>query len=154
MNEADALIDLIRKIEEALAIVAHRTENLGITLEKAELELKVASRKSAKAGGKIDFVVSIDASVEKEWSKAHTVTLSLIPKAKVVLGKDESSLLAETIIIMANAMRRAVTGNFNASEATVSIDIEETKDGSIQVVGGGGGNWANSHLVKLTFRPN
>jgi hypothetical protein len=159
VDERDALLSFVEKIDEALAKVASlsKKQKLGVTLQKAELELKVASRKSAKAGGKIDFGVSIDASTEKEWSKAHTLTLALTPKAKIDLGPDkESQKLADTILEIASAMgsiSKATAGNFNASEATVSIDVEESKDGNLQVVAGGGGSWANSHKIKLTFRP-
>ena len=159
MSEGETLVSLVEKIEKALAIVADRTkkEKLGVTLQKAELELKVASKKSAVVGGKIDIGVSIDASAEKEWSKSHTLTLALTPKAKIALGKEkESETLAATIIEIASAMGRisqAAAGNFNASEASVSIDVEESKDGTLQVVAGGGGTWANSHTIKLTFRP-
>src|SRR5215472_6902439 len=124
----------MEKIEQALAIVANRSkkEKMGVTLQKAELELKVASKKSAKIGGKIEFGVSIDASAEKEWSKAHTLTLALTPKAKVELGKEkESQTLADTIVELAAAMSsisKAAAGNFNASEASVSIEVEEAMD--------------------------
>jgi Trypsin-co-occurring domain 2 len=159
MTGAQVLVDLVHKIEQALAIVASRTEEkkLGLTLQKAELHLKVSTKKDMKAGGKIDWGVSIDLSTAKEWSRAHTIVLSLIPKAKIELGKSESEELAETIFEAASAMsqiREKVAGNFNASEASVSIDIEETTDGKIQIVAGGGGKWANSHTIKLTFRPS
>ena len=160
MSEGDTLVSLVEKIEDALGMVASRTkkEKLGVTLQKAELELKVASKKSAKIGGKIEFGVSIDASAKKEWSKAHTLTLALTPKAKIELGEmKETQDLADTIFEIAAAMSRvskAVSGNFNASEATVSIDVEETKDGILQAIAGGGGSWENSHTIKLAFRPS
>jgi hypothetical protein len=159
MNGADGLVDLVRKIEEALAIVANRTKDgaLGLTLQKAELHLKVATKKAAKAGGKIEFGVSIDVSAEKEWSRAHTLVLALTPKTKIGLGKTESEELADSIFEIASAvnqLQRTVAGNFNASEATVSIDVEESKDGKLQIVAGGGGKWTNSHTIKLTFRPS
>jgi hypothetical protein len=73
-------------------------------------------------------------------------------------GERESQELADVIVEIATAMgnlSKVVAGNFNASEATVSVDIEETKDGALQIVaGGGGGTWANSHTIKLTFRPS
>lgn len=157
MSGADALVDLVRKIEKALAIVASRTRNekLGLTLQKAELELKISTKKAAKTGGKIDFGVSIDVSVEQEWSRAHTLVLSLIPKAKIALGKNESEELADDILEIAaaiNQLQKTVAGNFNASEATVSVDIEETKDGKLQIVTGGGGKRTHSHKITLNFR--
>src|SRR5437660_8232543 len=134
MDGADALVELVSRMEVALAMVAGRTKQgaLGLTLQKAELQIKVATKKSTKAGGKLDFGVSIDLSSEKEWSKAHTLVLALTPKAKIALGKSESEDLADAIIEIASAVKqleKTVAGNFNASEATVSIDVEQTTDG-------------------------
>jgi hypothetical protein len=162
MEEANVLVDLVKKIEQALAIVADKTEKdkqkLGLTLQKAELHLKVSTKKDFKAGGKIEWGVSIDLSASKEWSRAHTIVLNLAPKDKIELGgKDESEDLAEIIFAVASAisqLRKTVAGNFNASGAEVSIDVEESKDGKIQVVAGGGGKWANAHTIKLSFRPS
>jgi PHP family Zn ribbon phosphoesterase len=159
MSGTEGLIDLVRKVEQALAIVASRTagEKLGLTLQKAELNLKVSTRKSAKTGGKIDFGVSIDLSTENEWSRAHTLRLSLTPKTKIALGESENQELAGDIFEIASAVKelqKAVAGNFNASEATVSLEIEATRDGKLQVVTGGGGKWINSHEITLTFRPS
>jgi hypothetical protein len=158
MDGANALVELVSRMEVALAMVAGRTKlgELGLTLQKAELQIKVATKKSAKAGGKLDFGVSIDLSSEKEWSKAHTLVLVLTPKTRIALGKSESEDLADAIIEIASAVKqleKTVAGNFNASEATVSIDVEQTSDGKLQVVAGGGGKSASAHTLKLTFRP-
>jgi hypothetical protein len=159
MDGAKALLDLVSKIEVALAMVVGRRKNtLGLKLQKAELHLKVATKKDLKAGGKLEFGVSIDLSAEQHWSRAHTLVLSLIPKEKIVMGKkDESEELADAIFEIAEAMNqldRTVAGSFNAAEAAVSIDVEESKDGKLQVVAGGGGKWSNTHTIKLIFRPN
>ncbi|HUB82599.1 MAG TPA: trypco2 family protein [Bryobacteraceae bacterium] len=159
MSGTDELVDLVSRMEVALAMVAGRTkkDKLGIELQRAELHLKVATKKTAKAGGKLEFGVSIDVSSEKEWSKAHTFILALTPKAKIALGKDESEELADAIIEIASAIKqleKTVAGNFNASEATVSIEVERSTDGKLQVVAGGGGKSVNAHTLKLTFRPS
>ena len=158
MDGANALVDLLSKIEIALAMVAGRSkETLGLTLQKAELHLKVATKRDVKVGGKLEFGVSIDLSAQAEWSRAHTLVLGLIPKAKVSLGTDESEELADAIFEIASAIKQlnqTVAGNFNASEATISIDVEEARDGKLQVVAGGGGKWTNAHTIKLSFRPS
>ena len=159
MSDSDALVNLVKQIEEALAIVASKTkkEKLGLTLQNAELHLKVSTKKSGKVGGKIDWGVSIDLSAEKEWSRAHSLVLSLTPKAKIEMGKSESEDLADTIFEIASAvgqLQKTVAGHFNPSEASVSIDVEQAENGKIQVVAGGGGTWTNSHTIKLSFRPS
>jgi hypothetical protein len=161
MDEARVLVDLVKKIEQALAMVAEKTrkdKKLGLELQRAELHLKVSTKKDVKAGGKIEWGISIDLSASKEWSQAHTIVLNLAPKEKIQLGgKEESEELAETIFAVASAiseLRKTVAGNFNASGAEVSIDVEESKDGKIQVVAGGGGKWTNAHTIKLGFRPS
>jgi hypothetical protein len=158
MADSDSLVDLVSQIEEALAIVASRTKNekLGVTLQKADLRLKVATKKSAIVGGKIEWGVSIDLSAESAWSRAHTLVLSLIPKVKIEMGKPESEELADTIFQSAsaiNTLQKTVSGHFNPSEASVSIDIEQSKDGKVQVVAGGGAQRTNSHTIELSFRP-
>jgi len=83
--------------------------------------------------------------------------MSLTPKAKIEMGKSESEDLADTIFQIASAvsqLQKTVAGNFNPSEASVSIDVERAKDGKVQVVAGGGGTWTNSHTIKLSFRPS
>jgi hypothetical protein len=157
MPDSDALLGLVKQLEEALAIVASRTttEKLGLTLQKADLHLKVSTKKSAVVGGKIECGVSIDLSAEKEWSRAHAIVLSLIPKAKITLGKPESEELADTIVELASAIaaiEKRVAGNFRPTEATVSIDVEQNKDGKVQIVAGGGGTWSNAHTMELSFR--
>jgi ribosomal protein S7 len=159
MEDSDALVKLVKQIEEALAIVASKTkkEKLGLTLQNAELHLKVSSKRSAKVGGKIEWGFSIDLSAEKEWSRAHSLVLRLIPKATIEMGKSESEELADTIFEIASAvghLQKTVAGHFNPSEASVSVDVEQSKDGKVQVVAGGGGKWINSQTIKLSFRPS
>jgi len=159
MDEASALVDLVSKIEVALAMVVGRSKDtLGLTLQKAELHLKAATKKNIKAGGKLEFGVSIDLSAQQEWSRAHALILSLTPKEKISMGKrDESEDLADAIFEIASAVKqleRTVARSFNASEAAVSIDVEEGKDGKLQVVVGGGSKWTNTHTIKLIFRPS
>jgi hypothetical protein len=158
MADSDSLVDLVRQLEGALAIVASRTkkEKLGVTLQKADLRLKVATKKSTIIGGKIEWGVSVDVSAGGEWSRAHTLVLSLIPKVKIEMGKPESEELADTIFEIASAistLQKTVSGHFNASEASISIDVEQSKNGKVQVVAGGGAQRINSHTVELSFRP-
>src|SRR5262245_14158454 len=109
MNGADALVDLVKKIERALAIVADKAkkEKLGLSLQRSELHLKASSKKSGKIGGKIEFGVSLEASAGKEWSKAHSLVLGLTPKTKIDLGGEvESEELADTIFEVASAIKQ------------------------------------------------
>ncbi len=159
MKGADQLVELVRAIEDALAIVRYRTEKrLGISLQKAELELRFAAKKTAGVGGSIEIIVPIEAGVERAWSNLQTFTLSLTPAGgSLDLGEPPANELADAILALAatiDQLARVKPASFTLGTAGLSIGVELTTEGKLQVVFGGGGKSSTAHTINLTFRRN
>jgi hypothetical protein len=78
---ADAVVDLVKDLEAALEIVKARAKKLNLTLKKAEVEVEVTTKNVAKAGGKFELGVSLEASLKRERSHSHVLSLTLDPTA-------------------------------------------------------------------------
>jgi len=107
-------------------------------------------------GGKVEILmVPMEASVDWEKSSTHTLTLSLRPVGGTkTLGEGMSDQLADGVIALAAATSRlsAASSDFALDNASVSVDLEVTKEGTLQVVVGSGGKSATTHTAKLSFR--
>ena len=103
VDGADAVVELVKDLEAALAIVKAKATKLNLTLKKAEVEVEVTTKNVVKAGGKLELGVSLEASIKRERSHGHVLTLSLDPTAGASkLGWEETHDLADSIIALAS----------------------------------------------------
>ena len=156
---SDQVIKLIQEIEDALVIVRqHSQQQLGITLRQADLELNLVKKTTLAAGGGVTLFVPVEASGEKTDANTQKFELSLTPVGGgLALGGIESNDLAKAIIDLAATMSQIATRNparFALSGGSVTIAIETTKEGKLQVVWGGSLGRSSAHTIKLMFRPS
>ena len=158
VDGADAVVELVKDLEAALAIVRAKATTLNLTLKKAELEVELTTKNVAKAGGKFELGVSLEASIQRERSRAHILTLSLEPTAGTAkMGWEETNDLANSIIALAglrNAVARSGFVDFKVGDLALSVHIQRNTSGGLQIVCGGEGGSENIQKVTLTFRPS
>ena len=155
-----ALKDAVTLLRTALAIVRQRTRGeLGITLVKADVHLKLEWRTelSAGVGGKLFFVIPVETVGSRTSNATHDLTLSLRPKQSAAdLGKPETEELAEAIIDLAKAsteIRKSVAADFDLDTFAIAVDVGVSRTGKLQVVAGVGDTSSRSHTIDVTFRP-
>ncbi len=146
---------LVPKIENALRVVRAKSKDLGITLMTAEVELSMERAWTGEAGVKFDFIVEVDVGGSQKRSRGHTLSLKLTPKGGAVkLGDKESDELAEAILSLASAIKRAGTSSFAVTEGTVEVEFTVSTDGKLKVVVAGGDRETKGvHKLTLAFRP-
>lgn len=159
MNEhmvegSDALIELFRAVEGALAIVGEKTlSELKMTLDSAELETNLAVTKSAGGGFKLE-AISLEASGKKSSESTHKYKLRLRrqTKRKATLGITDNEV-AEAIFSIAAATRaiNARTQEYFIDEATVTVDLTKTDEGGLKVFVGGDGKSETICSIVLSF---
>jgi hypothetical protein len=150
----EALVDLFRTVEEALAIVGEKAlSELNMTLDSAELEASLVVTKSVGGGVKID-AIGFDASGKADAARTHTfkLTLKRRPKRKGELGITEIEI-ADAIFSIVSATREieSRTHDFYVDEATVTVELTKSKEGALKVFGGGEGKSDNVCSVILHF---
>jgi len=154
---ADAVVELVKDLEYALAIVRVKALNsLNLTLRKARLEIELSTKDVSKTGGKFEFGISLDASVKRERKHTHVLTLILEPIASGgKLGGDEAHDLAESILALA-ALRNKVaalqSGELKVGDMELEVHFARKKSGGFQIVCGGEGESENKQKVTLFFR--
>jgi hypothetical protein len=159
MPRSDDVIELFKDLEAALAIVrTSAAKKLGLTLQKAEVEVELSVTASTVAGAKFDIGVSVDAGVKKDVANVHLFSLSLEPKDDIgSLGSEETHDLAQAIVEIAQ-LRKEIAGlnskNFSVGSLKLSISFERTTEGKLQIIGGGGRTSQNVQRLNLTFRPS
>jgi hypothetical protein len=157
-NSVKDVVELVKDLEAALALVRINAEELNLTLQKAEVEVQGTTKTSSVGGIKFDIGVSVDASTKMEWNKVHVLTLTLDPKGpNASMGVREMNELADGIYELASLHKSVAdlkSTDFAVGNFKLSIAFEKTADGKLQVVGGGGRTSGSSHRVNLTFRPS
>jgi hypothetical protein len=154
---ANAVVDLVRDLEAALEIVKARAKKLNLTLKKAEVEVEVTTKKVAKSGGKFELGVSLEASLKRESSHNHVLSVTLDPTAGASkMGWKETHDLADSIIALAdlrNQIAKEGFVDFSVGDLVLSVHIQRNTSGGLQIVcGGGEGESGNIQKVTLTFR--
>jgi hypothetical protein len=158
MKGVEALVDLVRDTETAVAVVrANASRQYNLTLLKAELEMNLTTSKAVKAGGKIDLGVSLELSTEHDSANTHRFSITLDPKPdRGKLGEKEVDELSDAILELV-ALRKRVEAlplsDFTVGNLGLSLHVERSTGGKLQLVAGGGGKATTSHKINLTFRP-
>jgi hypothetical protein len=145
---------LIKVVEDALVIVATRSDNLGLTLMKADLELSMGATHEGGTTIKFDWFVSVEAGAKIESGSKHVLSLSLVPKGGT-MRMDESPKadeLADAILALAKAIKGAGKSKFVVTEGKVEVKFVATRQGTLKVVAGGGTKAEDAHSIKLTFQ--
>lgn len=145
---------LIKTVEDALAIVARRSDKLGITLTKAELELSVIATEEGGGTLKFDWIVTVEAGVKLESSSKHVLSLTLVPKSGIAqlsegVAADE---LADAIVQLAATIKDAGQSKFVVTDGRVEVKFVATREGKLKLVVGGGVKAEDAHTIKLTFQ--
>jgi hypothetical protein len=154
-DDASALIGLVQSIEDALTEVRGRHKQLGISLVRAELSLKVETKKVA--GLDIDLkIVPVEIGGSAEWTSAQTFELDLTPvgSAGDLGAKVVTDELARGIIAMASAASKINDlhrKTWNVGEMKVLVEFGVEKSGKIKVFVGGEGASNRAHSIALTF---
>jgi len=145
---------LIKLVEDALAVVVTTSSNLGITLLKAEVELSVGVTQEGETGIKFDWVVSFEAGGKIESSSKHVLSLSLVPKGGLLkLAEGDANELANAILALAKAIKSADQSKFVITEGKVEVKFVATQEGKLKIVVLGGGQKSeDAHTIKLTFQ--
>jgi Trypsin-co-occurring domain 2 len=150
------VVELVKDLEAALAIVrTNASAKLNLTLEKAEVELKMTAKVSTKAGIKFDWGVSWDTSIEKDSSDIQVVKLELSPKGSIgKMGWEETHALADAIVELAALYKDlgALT-DFDVTGLKLSVAFEKSSEQKLQVIGGGGRTSKTGQRINLTFFP-
>lgn len=158
VDGADAIVDLVKDLEAALAIVRAKATKLNLTLKKADVEVELTAKNVAKAGGKFELGISLEASIQRERSHTHVLTLSLEPTAGAAkMGWEETHDLADSIIALAglrNEIAKSGSVDFKVGDLVLSVHIQKNTSGGLQIVCGGEGGSENVQKVTLTFRPS
>lgn len=153
-----ALMDVVDLFRAALGIVRWRTHGeLGITLVKADLHLKLEWKRELKVGGEfICHLIPVEVGASRESTTTHDLTLSLVPTAGAAdLGKPETEELADAIIDLAAAaleIRKRVAKDFDLGSFGIAVDVGVSREGKLQVIAGYRRASATSHTIDLTFR--
>jgi hypothetical protein len=145
---------LIKTVEDALEVVATKSESLGLVLKSTEVELSAGATWEGGVAFKFDWGVSIDLSTKHESSTKHVLSLSLTAKSGLLkLGARETDELASAILDLASAIKRAGKSKFAVTEGKVEVKFGITHDGKVKVAVGGGAKSEGLHSIKLTFYP-
>jgi hypothetical protein len=148
-----AINQLIKTLEDALAVITTRSDSLGITLMKAEVELSAVATYEGGSTVKFDWFVSVEAGTKLESSNKHVLSLSLVPKRGILkLGEGEVDELANAILALAKVIREADQTKFVITEGKVEVKFVATQEGKLKVVVGGGTKFENAHSIKLSFQ--
>ena len=100
---------LIKTVEDALAIVALRSDKLGITLTKAELELSATATDEGGGTVKFDWIVTVEAGGKVESSSKHVLSLTLVPKIAFCLSEARASRRTNSRMPLSNSRPRLRT---------------------------------------------
>jgi hypothetical protein len=150
----DPLIELFRTVEDGLAIAGSKSKSeLGLSLDTAELELNLAIKTKADGGLQVE-ALGINASAKVELKSRHTYKLKLRRSVEEFnMGSPTAQELAETILALATATQSIASraSNFIVDEAVVTVDISQTKEGTLKIFGGGGSGAESLYRITLTF---
>jgi hypothetical protein len=154
---ADAVVELVKDLQEALAIVkAEAKRSLNLTLKRAEIEVEIHTQDVSKAGGKFEFGISLEASIRRERTHTHVLTLTLEPIGGAgKMGWEETHDLANSIIALAGLRSKVAQlgfTDFKVGDMVLVLHIERKTSGGLQIVCGGEGESGNTQKVTLTFR--
>jgi hypothetical protein len=153
----DAIVELVKDLEEALAIVRVKAWNtLNLTLRKAKLELEITTTNTSKAGTKIEFGISLDASIKRQRGRTHVVSLILEPiPSSSKMGGDEAHDLADSILALAalkNKVAALKSTDFKIGDMELEVHFARKTSGGLQIFCGGEGESENTQKVTLSFR--
>ncbi len=156
---AKAIVELVKDLEAALIIVrTNAAEKFDLTLQKAEIEIKLTSKKAAVGGFKFELIVPLNATTKNESATSHTLTLELIPKGSVgKAGAKETDAFAASIVELLHVHREVKKLNsteFDVEGLKLCVQFERTTSGELQVVAGGNKSVTTAQQVKLTFWPS
>jgi len=154
MDQVNEVVELVKDVEAALAIVATRVAtDMKLTLVKAEVEMALTSSNEVKGGVKIGF---LDASTNRAWVDGH-FSLELTPKGGTgSAGAKETDALAAGILELLTLYKEVQSipnSAFAVGTLKLSVQFERTTAGTLQVVGGGGKSSKSTQRVNLTLRP-
>jgi hypothetical protein len=158
MSEHQEIEILVEQVRTALDFAQQRLqeERVGLILEKVDLELSVQITSKKEAGGKINWGVSIDVSASTQAKRKSVLSISLVPKKPVRLGKRETDELGDAILALASSAAAAVKAglpDLALAGANLTLEIVQSKEGKLQVVAGPSGGTENTHTIKLRFGP-
>jgi hypothetical protein len=154
---ADAVVSLVKDVEEALALVREKAKrSLNLTLRRAELEIEMTATNVAKAGGKFELGVTLDASIARERTHVHVLRLTLEPTAgSITMGWETAHDLADSIVALASLRSRVVKLGFTdtkVGDMSLEVHFEKKTSGGLQIIAGGEGGSGNTQKVTLYFR--
>jgi len=156
MAENNSVAGILETLEKALALVHKRTKDLKISLARATISLKVASKRDTSA--KVDLGAWVPVTLGSDYSgeMIQSMIFSLVPAGgRLDLGGGElnESTLADSIIGLAKEIASINSRVFNLDEASVSLEFGVSQDGGVTVIGLGHTRaGTNTHRLDLTFR--
>ena len=144
VDGADAVVELVKDLREALEIVKAKAHNrLSLELRKAEIEVEIATTNITKVGGRLDIGISLEASIQKERSHNHVLTLTLEPTSGgKKLGWEETHDLADSIVALAELRNRVAklgVTDLKVGDLVLAVHVGRNTSGGLQLVGGGEG---------------
>jgi len=154
---ADAVVELVKDVEEALALVREKAKrSLNLTLRRAELEIEMTTTNVATAGGKFEMGIKLDASIERERTHTHVLKLTLEPVAgSMKMGWEQTHDLADSIVALASLRNQVAAQGFTdtrVGDMALEVHFEKKTSGGLQIIAGGQGASGNTQKVTLYFR--
>ncbi len=159
-TEIDAVVG---QVKQAIATVQGDSApgNRTVTITAAELTLNAVVTKDA--GGNLKFrLFGLDLGAGVELSKADTQTIVVTLKpveagevAFAVVGEDVAGKLVSALRAIRGSVERAAADQprFDVSEASVELNFQIDKDGTIDFIVAGGATTTNVQTVKLMLGP-
>lgn len=142
----------LRDIKAAVQEVQRHLEHENLSIDKVELELKTTVDK--KADGTLKFkIVEIGADVSHE--DVQTLGISLKPGAGGVnlmagISEELTDGIEATVAVTREAAQ--MQPPFHLDEATVSVEVGMTREGTVKIFVGGSTSRATSHTVTFTIK--
>lgn len=144
-------LDLVRDVKEAVQYSQKLLEQGGITISRVDLKLKTILE---RIGGAKFKIRPIEISGQYAKTDIETINLSLIPKVPDIelMGSVDEPLYG-AIEAINSAVQEAASSApaFEFAEATVTLDVGITKEGTVAVVAGVKGKKVTTHTVTLTL---
>jgi hypothetical protein len=155
MAKNDSVASILETLEKALSSVQKRTKDLNVSLVRAKVSLKVASKHDT--GSKLDLGAWVPVTLGADYTTKtiQSMTFTLVPAGgHLDLGGElDESELADSIIGLASEIGKINSTVFNLDEANLSLEFAVSTDGGIKVIGlGHTRESADTHGLDLWFR--
>jgi len=155
MASNDSVASILETLEKALTSVRKRTKDLKVSLVRAKVSLKVASKHDT--GSKLDLGAWVPVTLGADFTAKtiQSMTFTLVPAGgSLDLGSElDKSDLADSIISLAGEIAKINSTVFNLDEANLSLEFAVSTNGGIKVIGlGHTREKADTHGLDLWFR--